>query len=138
MLYHASVFPCRGRQAADPGSNVMASFRKIFEISKIRIRLLFFWLDMDDCSFCRQNQNLHIEATENPENTKKPRRRPTDSARALCIRDRTHRKTKYGYFQPEISRYPVPGPRNSTAPSSDICSYCKSELNCCNLYCLDT
>ena len=42
-LYPDSVFPCRGRQEADPGSNVMASFRqKIFEMSKIRIRLLFF------------------------------------------------------------------------------------------------
>ena len=131
-LYPDSVFPCRGRQEADPGSNVMASFQqKIFEMSKIRIRLLFFWLDMDDCSFCRQNQKLWIEATVNTTEHPKPRRIHVNSARAVRTADRKDRNPEDGYFQPEIHRYPVSGMRNSTTLSSDFCRYCKTGLNCC-------
>ena len=121
-----------------PGELCNGKLQKIFEIPKIRIRLLFFWLDMYDCSLCRQNQKLYTEARDNTPEHPKPRRIPIDSARAVCTEDRTDRNPENGYFQPEINRCPVPGSWNSTTLSSDICSHCKSVSNCLNLCYLDS
>ena len=137
-LYPDSVFPCRGRQEADPGSNVMASSRSD--------KFARIWLVKNSnsisqksqiCSFRGQFQNSLSKPIRDTTEHPKARRIYVNSARAVRTADRIDRNPEDGYFQPEIDRYPVSGTWNSTTLSSDICRYCKTGLNCCNSCYLD-